>query len=89
MQATNRTEGYWPNANWDDCQERVTTAVSDYPMATALATFGIGLAIGAAVGVLIGDAGMSSPRRPETLSQKTFDAMSQVLPESLMRRIRS
>lgn len=83
---TNRTQGYWPNVDWEDCQERAMTAVHDYPLAIGLATFGIGIALGAAVGLLLSENAL--PARNPTLSEKTWDAMSQYLPEAVMRKIR-
>lgn len=81
---TNRMQGYLPSL--EECQDRALTAVHDYPAAIALATFGIGLALGAAVGLLLSET-VPAPRR--TWSQQTWDAMSQYLPEAVMQKVRS
>lgn len=83
---TNRTTGYWPNLEWEDYQQRAEAALEDYPMAVALATFGIGLALGTAVGLMLSET-VPEPRR--TLSQQTWDAMSQYLPESVLQKVRA
>lgn len=83
---TNRIEGHWPSLDWEECQERAVTAIHDYPVAIGLATFGIGLALGAAAGLLLSET-VPAPRR--TFSQQTWDTMSQYLPDAVMRKIRS
>jgi len=77
-------QGQWPTLDWEDCQERAMTAIHDYPVAISLATFGIGLALGAAVGLLLSES-MSAPQR--TWSQQTWDSMSQYLPEAVRRKV--
>jgi hypothetical protein len=83
---TNRMQGHWPSLDWEECQERALTAVHDYPMAIGLATFGIGLALGAAVGLILSES-VPEPRR--TWSQQTWNAMSRYLPEAVMRKVQA
>jgi hypothetical protein len=85
---TNRMQGHWPSLDWEECQDRALTAIHDYPGAIALATFGVGLAVGAAVGLFLSETvPEAAPRR--NWPRQTWDAMSQYLPESVKQKIQS
>lgn len=83
---TNRMQAHWPTLDWEECQDRALTAIHDYPLAISLATFGIGLALGAAVGLLLSE-GIPASRR--SWSQQTWDAMSPYLPEAVRRKVQA
>lgn len=92
MQSSDRMESCWPDAgslkkSLKDVQDQAVTAVNDYPMAVVLGAFGAGLAVGAAVGMILAETALAPP--PETMTQKTWDAISKVLPEAVMRQLRS
>lgn len=68
--------------------------VSNYPMPTALVMFGIGIGVGVALGSLIG-AQVAPPRSfgqraelaAEKLGRQVLDALTGVLPQSVVRHV--
>jgi hypothetical protein len=84
MQATNRIKQWIPQ----QAADAACATIEHHPLATTFTMFGIGIGVGVAVGILLADT-VLAPAHPPTLSGRTWDAMSQYLPESVMRTIRS
>jgi hypothetical protein len=84
MQTTNRIQGRWRPAA---AVESVRETVEHHPVPATFVTFGVGMGIGVALGLLLAETVFQPPQ--PTLSQRTLDALSQVLPDSVMRTLRS
>lgn len=85
MQATNRIQQWIPRQTAD----AACATVENHPLATTFTMFGIGIGVGVAVGILLAETCFAAPAQSSTISGRTWDAMSQYLPESVLRTIRS
>ena len=85
MHSTNRLQGYFTEspAGQAACQMMET-----YTLASTFGMFGVGLGLGVAVGLLIAEYATPEPIRPLSFTEKTWDALAQVLPDSVMQTIR-
>ena len=67
--------------------------ISEYPMASTLSAFGIGLGVGLLVGMALGGESRPKPRHwydlnsAEEYGRRILDAVTSALPESLAKRI--
>lgn len=85
MQATNRIQQWIPQ----QAADAACATIEHHPLATTFTMFGIGIGVGVAVGCLLAETVLAAPERQLTLTDRTWDAMSQYLPESVLRTIRS
>ena len=85
MHSANRLQGYFTEsaAGQAACQ-----MVDHHPLASTFGMFGVGLGLGVAVGLLIAEYTAPESIRPLSFTEKTWDALAQVLPDSVMQTIR-
>jgi len=90
--ASNRIQGHWSGGGTsmlNDIRDQAASTIEEYPLAVTLGMFGVGMAVGACLGMVLADTAFAPPTQAETVAQKTLDALAQVLPDSVMRKIRS
>jgi len=73
---------------FNEIRDQAASTIEEYPLAVTLGMFGVGMAVGACLGMVLAETAFA-PTQAETMTQKTLDALAQVLPDSVMRKIRS
>ena len=67
--------------------------ISEYPLASTLAAFGVGLGVGLLIGTALGGESHSRPRHwydlqsAEDFGRRVLDVVSNALPDSIARRM--
>jgi len=91
--ASNRLQGHWRSGGvtsmLNEIGDQAATTIEEYPLAVTLGMFGVGMAVGACLGMVLAETAFAQPTQAETIAQKTLDALAQVLPASVMQKIRS
>lgn len=87
-QTRTRAQEALPTLDGIRCKAKET--LDDYPMAVVLATFGLGLGAGVAIGRILADSCMAPQQvTRDTVRQQVMDALARVLPESITRQFRA
>jgi len=90
----NRLKGQWEHIQaeagcaWSALQSLPHTArvaVDDRPVAMTFAAFGLGIGVGAALGLVIHEMSAAAPAPSGSFAREAFRAMSNALPEALSR----
>jgi hypothetical protein len=63
--------------------------VQEYPLSSAMTVFGLGFGLGVAIGILLseGESHPSYEGRMERFGRQMLDAMAQMAPEAISRRL--
>jgi hypothetical protein len=95
----NRMQGSFPGAGFarnlptlNGVQQAAESMVEERPVVSTLIVFGVGLGLGAALGVMIADCMAAPPSKfhgPESLAQNIMDGLSRVVPDVITRQFRS
>jgi hypothetical protein len=86
MQPGNSRQGMWPSQT--SIARSSQELVEDYPMASTLLAFGVGLGVGVLVGQTVAGAFRHEAppsSRLESLSQQVCDAVRNAVPEAISR----
>jgi len=70
------------------CAEAAESAIHEYPLATTLAMFGVGLGLGVMVGSALAEPiGLRRQPTAENLGRKILDSIAEYLPASVQRQL--
>jgi len=78
---------------FNEALERPAELVKEYPLSTMLLMFGVGLGVGVVLSQTVcsafAEAMETEPTMAEKVKRQVYDAVSQVLPPSMMKQLHS